>query len=179
MGKTWQRNPVCRRFNSNAQVVMHGKLFSGWRGLLEVSHPARSPESLWVEPGLYQKNETKTPMWCMKTYFTLSMNRCLKHVLDLLLCQWLRKASCNQELYEEATKILRQLPRINLQAYMSVPALLLTGCTGYTALIFSGKAVPSTLKPFKTTILRNCIGWRESNTILVEETRANYDRGSI
>ena len=99
---------------------------------------------------LYQSlNETQASIfytvreWCLKRVWGHNPEQFFYFVTGGAGCGKSHVIKC---IYEEATKILRQLPRFRDHADMSMPAVLLTAFTGTAAFNISGKTLHSILK---------------------------------
>ncbi len=99
---------------------------------------------------LYQSlNETQASIfytvreWCLKRVWGHNPEQFFYFVSGGAGCGKSHVIKC---IYEEATKILRQLPRFRDQADMSMPAVLLTAFTGTAAFNICGKTLHSILK---------------------------------
>ncbi|KAE8287246.1 hypothetical protein D5F01_LYC15215 [Larimichthys crocea] len=99
---------------------------------------------------LYQSlNETQASIfytvreWCLKRVWGDNPEQFFYFVTGGAGCGKSHVIKC---IHEEATKILRQLPRFRDQGDMSTPAVLLTAFTGTAAFNISGKTLHSMLK---------------------------------
>ncbi|XP_069378951.1 uncharacterized protein [Paralichthys olivaceus] len=81
--------------------------------------------------------------WCLKRVWGNNPDQFFYFVSGGAGCGKSHVIKC---IYEEATKILHQLPRFRDQADMSMPAVLLTAFTGTAAFNISGKTLHSILK---------------------------------
>ncbi|KAJ8366798.1 hypothetical protein AAFF_G00342310 [Aldrovandia affinis] len=81
--------------------------------------------------------------WCLKRVWDHNPEPLFYFISGRAGCGKYHVIKC---IYQEATKILRQLPRFRDEADMSQPAVLLTAFTGTAALNISGKTLHSVLK---------------------------------
>ncbi|KAK0145565.1 ATP-dependent DNA helicase PIF1 [Merluccius polli] len=112
-----------------------------------IEAPKLSPD--FVRKLYRSLNETQASIfytvrdWCRKRVWGHNPDQFFYFVSGGAGCEKSHVIKC---IHEEATKILRQLPRFRDQGDMSTPAVLLTAFTGTAAFNISGKTLHSMLK---------------------------------